>query len=419
VFSVDLLDKFGGEIRATFFNQGADKYENVLQVGNCYVFSKGSVKIANRQFNNCNHRYEITFDKDAIVAPVPEDADIQSMKLSYVDLRSVQQKPLPTKVDLVGIVTDYKAAFPFTSRDGKELVKRDLVLADDTATSMQVTIWGDRAMMPDEKFAGKPVVALKGVVVKEWNDGRSGSLISDGALIFEPNDADAERIQKWWKGGGSSQNISALSREGGAGGAARNATFGTLADMRKISESLPAQPVTMNAIVRLATIQTRKQGEPQPLTYIACSNPREKSTLLCNRRVNDDGVCPACGSVGKGVARLNVRAQFVDYSNSAWLTTFNEGAQHVLGMQAEEVLALERESTSEDDGKISKLNDVLKQKYYNASPIQITIRAKTDSYNGEMRANISCIDAKTVNRVDHGKRMLGEIQEMLGGESVF
>lgn len=414
VFSIDLLDKFGGEIKATFFNQGADKFEELLQVGNCYVFSRGNVKIANRQYNSCNHRYEITFDKDAIVSQVAEDTEIQSMKLTYIDLRSLQQKTLPTKVDLVGIVTDFKAAFPFTSKDGKELVKRDLVLADDTATSMQVTIWGERAMMPDEKFAEKPVIAMKGVVVKEWNDGRSGSLISEGALIFEPKDVDGDRIRSWWKDGGSAQSIAALSRDAGAGNAMKNAVFGSLAEVRNAADVLPDQPVIINAVVRLATVQTRKQGEPQPLTYLACSNPREKSTLLCNRRVNDDGVCPACGSVGKGVARLNIRCQFVDYSNSAWITTFHEGAQQVLGMQAEQVLALERENSQDDDGKNSKLNFALKERYYNVVPMQVTIRAKADVYNGEKRANISCIDAKFVNRAEHGKRMLNEIQAMLG-----
>jgi replication factor A1 len=413
VFSIDLLDKFGGEIRATFFNQGADKYEELLQVGNCYVFSRGNIKIANRQYNSCNHRYEITFDKDAIVSQVAEDTEIQNMKLTYIDLRSLQSKNLPTKVDLIGVVSDFKPSFAFTSRDGKELVKRELVLADDTATSMQVTIWGDRAMMPDDKFSGKPVISMKGVVVKEWNDGRSGSLTSEGAIVFDPKDADADRIQRWWKDGGSAQNIAALSREGGAGGAVRNAVFGNLSEVRNIGDSLPEKPMTINAVVRLATIQTIKAGDPQPLTYMACSNPREKSTLLCNRRVNDDGVCPACGSVGKGVARLNIRAQFVDYTSSAWMTTFNEGAQQVLGMQAEEVLALEREQVPDDDMKSSKLTEALKQRYYNVMPMQITIRAKTDEYQGERRAAISCVDAKLVNRVEHGKRMLGEIQEML------
>jgi len=63
VFSVDLLDKEGGEIRATFFNDAVDKFESTLQIGKCYVFSRGNVKIANKQFNPCNHRYEITFGR--------------------------------------------------------------------------------------------------------------------------------------------------------------------------------------------------------------------------------------------------------------------------------------------------------------------------------------------------------------------
>ena len=64
VFSVELLDKAGGEIKASLFDQGCDKYFDILEVGKCYVLSKGSGKIANRQFNTCNHRYELTCDKD-------------------------------------------------------------------------------------------------------------------------------------------------------------------------------------------------------------------------------------------------------------------------------------------------------------------------------------------------------------------
>ena len=35
VFSVDLLDKFGGEIRASFFNDAVDQYEDMLKTGQC------------------------------------------------------------------------------------------------------------------------------------------------------------------------------------------------------------------------------------------------------------------------------------------------------------------------------------------------------------------------------------------------
>ena len=77
---VDLLDKEGGEIRASFFNQGADMWTDKLSVGGCYTFSKGGVKIANRQYNSCNHRYELTFDKEAQITEIADDQEIHTMK---------------------------------------------------------------------------------------------------------------------------------------------------------------------------------------------------------------------------------------------------------------------------------------------------------------------------------------------------
>ncbi len=41
-------------------------------------------------------------------------------------------------------------------------------------------LWGERAQEVDSKFEGKPVIAVKRVLVKEWNGGRGGSLLQDG-----------------------------------------------------------------------------------------------------------------------------------------------------------------------------------------------------------------------------------------------
>jgi len=70
-------------------------------------------------------------------------------------------------------VSSIKPPFSFKSREGKDLVKREITLADDTATSIDITIWGDRAQQPDSQFESNPVMAFKGVIVKEWNGGRS------------------------------------------------------------------------------------------------------------------------------------------------------------------------------------------------------------------------------------------------------
>jgi len=414
VFSVDLLDKENGEIRASFFNEAVDKFEQVLQIGQCYAFSRGSVKIANRQYNPCNHRYEITFDRDSIVAPSGDDGEIKAFQFNFVDMRNLQGKSLPAKVDICGVVSAFKPVFSFTSKVGQDLVKREITITDDTATSVDVTLWGDRAKTEDAKFDGKPILAIKGILVKEWNGGRAGSLLQDGALIFNHDGPEAKRIQKWWADGGSSQSIAALSVSGGGGiGARKDMKEATLGDMRNVVESVPEKPEVYNVVTRLSTIQTRKQGELQPLTYMACTNPREGSSLLCNRRVDESGYCGGCGRNGNPQARLNVRCRFVDFADSAWLTTFHEAAEKVVGMTADQVRGMEAEAPP-SAGDDRKIDENLKSRYYMSQPFQITVRAKSDSYNGEVRTNISCVDARPVPRREHGRKLLDEIHAMLG-----
>ena len=105
VFSVNLLDKAGGEIKASLFNVAVDQYFEKLKIGKCYTFSRGSTKIANPQFNMCNHRYEIVFDKNAEISEVADDAQIEKVKLSLTDLRSLQSRNMPCYADLCGIVS--------------------------------------------------------------------------------------------------------------------------------------------------------------------------------------------------------------------------------------------------------------------------------------------------------------------------
>eukprot|EP00928_Gymnodinium_smaydae_P020576 TRINITY_DN1794_c0_g1_i2.p1 TRINITY_DN1794_c0_g1~~TRINITY_DN1794_c0_g1_i2.p1 ORF type:complete len:455 (-),score=110.45 TRINITY_DN1794_c0_g1_i2:373-1737(-) len=406
VFSCDLLDKEGGEIRASFFNDAADKYFDIMNPGKCFELSRGNVKVANRQYSNLNHRYELNFDRDAQVTEVPEDNTIESFKFHFTDLREVQAKAVPHRFDLCGVVVSYKPTLAFTSKEGKELVKCEITLADDTAMTMDVAVWGDRAK-DDSKFAGQPIIALKGVLVKEWNGGRAGSLLQDGGISFAPEGPEAARVKKWWSQGGSSQSLTALSAQAGAGagGQSKNAKQLSLAELRQVAEKVGDKPEYYAVYARLALVQTRKQGEPQPLTYLACTEPREGTNgLLCQRRVDESGFCAACNKATKPAARMNTRCRFSDSGDSAWLTTFHDGAEVALHMTAEE--ARKREAEGAD------MEAQLRASYF-AEPLRLTVRAKLDHYQGEARPNISCIDAKPVDRRQHGRQLLAELREML------
>ena len=52
---------------------------------------------------------------------------------------------------------------------------------------------------------------------------------------------------------------------------------------------------------------------------------------------------------------------------------------------------------------------------YLYQPLQLTLRARQDTYNGAPRLLIECIDAKPVTHGVHGRFLLKEISESLSG----
>merc|ERR1712050_744690 len=106
--------------------------------------------------------------------------------------------------------------------------------------------------------------------------------------------------------------------------------------------------------------------------------------------VDGNGFCAACNRSGKVAPRFNIRCRFVDFESSGWMTTFHEGAHRILGLTAEEAQALERQ-----DGGRDALEKRIRESYFDR-PVQVTVRAKLDTWNGEVKSNVSCVDALPV-----------------------
>ena len=67
LLNVDLMDKGKNQIQATFFKDGATKFNEVLKQGRTYVIKGGSVKIANKRFTTIPNDHCLTFDANAEV----------------------------------------------------------------------------------------------------------------------------------------------------------------------------------------------------------------------------------------------------------------------------------------------------------------------------------------------------------------
>ena len=78
VFSIDLVDKDGGEIRASFFNDAVPKFGKIIEQGKVYIFSKGGVKVSNKAYSQVNHEYELTFEPNSTITPTEDDGEIST-----------------------------------------------------------------------------------------------------------------------------------------------------------------------------------------------------------------------------------------------------------------------------------------------------------------------------------------------------
>merc|ERR1712032_1681800 len=121
--------------------------------------------------------------------------------------------------------------------------------------------------------------------------------------------------------------------------------------MRKDIERITSQE-TYSVTCRLSLVMTKKQGELLPLSYMACQEPKEGNGLPCNRRVDESGFCASCSRAGKAAPRLNLRCCFADHDNSAWLTTFHEAAEAVMGQKADQLRPMEQNQREELEGMV-------------------------------------------------------------------
>ncbi|CAK9038637.1 unnamed protein product [Durusdinium trenchii] len=310
VFHVELLDAEGGEIRASFFNEAAEKFFDLMEVGKCFKLSRGSVRIANRR----------NFVKRNLTIAV--------------GVLARGEAALPS-VEAIILLLLIACLFV--------LIESSMIpgLEDDSAMSMIVTIWAERAQKEDTVFKGNPVVVMKGVMVKEWQGGRSGSLTEGGLMVMQPDIPEAKAVSAWWQSTGHAQEITFISQTNGLPGPRASGKTMDIMQMKQASEQMVTEQETFSIYCRLAAVQTRKRDEVQPLVYNACMELKDGMngrTLPCNRRVDENGFCAVCDKKGKAGPRLNLRCRFEDASGNCWLTTFHPAAEKILALSAQEVL---------------------------------------------------------------------------------
>ncbi|KAM9734140.1 replication protein A 70 kDa DNA-binding subunit isoform 2-T2 [Menidia menidia] len=391
LFSMEIVDE-SGEIRVTGFNQEVDKFYTLIEVGKVYYISKGSLKIANKQYSSVKNDYEMTLNGESTIIPCEDSCDVPMMQCDFVSIGDLESRDKDAIVDVIGVCKSVDEVTRFTTKANREVTKRTLNLMDMSGKLVTVTLWGEEA----EKFegSGQPVLAIKGAKLSDFG-GRSLSASFGSTLMTNPDIPEAYKLRAWYDREGHAMDGQSLTEMKGGGGGG-NTNWKTLSDVKTehLGHGDKADYYTCIATI----VYLRKEN----CLYQACPSQD------CNKKVVDqqNGMyrCEKCDKEFPNFKyRLILSANVADYGDNQWVTCFQESAEAILGQNAAYLGQLK-------DSNESAFDEIFQQANFHTFVFRS--RVKLETYNDESRIKATVMEAKPVDHREYSKRLIMNIMKL-------
>jgi replication factor A1 len=396
LFSATCIDN-SGEIRMTAFGDVVDKFFDMVQEGQVYFISNAQVKIAKRQFGVRNE-YEIHLEQSSLISMAREGGEVlPSVRYSFIPISHVSNLDKDNNCDIIGIVREIgELANIVTKTTQKNLSKRDLTLVDTSNCSIKVTLWGQQA----ENFnnlGNYPIVAIKGARVSDYN-GRTLSTSSMSTITMNPDIREAHELRGWFDSQGINESSRSLSTAANLATSTKKDDRKTVAQIKDEFLGSGDKPDFFSIMGTIAYVKS-----DATISYMACP------TEGCNKKVFEEGPnmwrCEKCQKVfDRCDHRYIMSLQIGDHTGQTWVNAFNETGEQLLGKTAEEMYHLK----INDDVAYSA---VFKEAVF--KPYLFRLRAKQESYQGEMKLRCNVLSAIPVNAEEESNLLIEQISKAI------
>uniref|UniRef100_A0A8B9NRC0 Replication protein A subunit n=1 Tax=Accipiter nisus TaxID=211598 RepID=A0A8B9NRC0_9AVES len=391
LFSIELVDE-SGEIRATAFNDQADKFFPLIELNKVYYFTKGNLKTANKQYTAVKNDYEITFTNETSVVPCDDAQHLPSVQFEFVSIADLENTPKDSIVDVIGICKSYEDVTKITVKaNNREVSKRNVHLMDISGKLVTATLWGNEA----EQFDGsrQPVIAIKGARVSDFG-GRSLSVLSSSTVVINPDSPEAFKLRGWFDSEGQLLECASISDVRGGPASGVNTNWKTLFEAK--SENLGQGDKADYFSCVGTVVHLRKEN----CMYQACPSQD------CNKKVIDqqNGLyrCEKCDREFPNFKyRMMLLVTIADCLEYQWVTCFQESAEFILGQNAAFL------------GELKEKNEQAFEEVFqnaNFNTYEFRIRVKLETYNDESRIKATAVDVKPVNYREYSKRLIASIR---------
>lgn len=406
VFSFDLLDSDGGEIRATCFNAVVDRFYDVIEVGKVYLISKGSLKPAQKNFNHLKNEWEIFLEATSTVDLCQdEDVSIPQQQFSFRPISDIENAENNSILDVIGIVVSVNPSVPILRKNGMETQRRILNLKDGSGRTVEVTLWGEFCNREGQKLQEMvdsgffPALAVKAGKVSDFS-GKSLGTISSTQLFLNPDIPEAQNLRKWFDFGGKNAASLCISRENMRGGS-ENEVRKTLSQIKDEGLGRSDKPDWITVKATITFIKT------DSFFYTAC--PLMIGDRQCNKKVtksNSRWICDRCNQEFEECEfRYLLQAQIQDHTGIIWVTAFQESGEEMMGISAKEMFMLKEQ---DDD----RFREIVRSRLFNQ--LLFRLKIKEELYGDEQRVKITVVKAEKVNYSSESKYLLNFLSNFSG-----
>ncbi|KAK1438236.1 hypothetical protein QVD17_04042 [Tagetes erecta] len=402
VFSFDLLDSAGGEIRATCFNAVADQLYDQIEAGKVYFVSKGNIKPAQKAFNHLKNDHEITLDHTSTLDPcLDDDRSIPPQQFHFRSIAEIENMDSNTILDIIGVVYSIKPSSTITTKKGTETQKRTLSLKDMSERSVEVTLWGNfcskgqtlQNMCDSGIF---PVLAIKATRVSEFN-GKSVGTISTSQLFIEPDLPETRELKTWYDNVGKNTPTVSLSHDT----IARTDVCKTVSQIKdeKLGTNEKPDWITVNA--------TLFYMKPENFCYTSC--PLMLGDRKCTKKVTNNGdgkwQCDRCNeTVDQCEYRYILQLQLQDHTGSTWATAFQEIGEEVMGISAKDLYYIRHEEQDEE-----RFTDIVRNAIY--TKYIFKLKVKEETFGDEARVKSTIVKVEKIKASSDTTFLLGLLKK--------
>lgn len=402
VFSFDLLDSDGGEIKTTCFNLVADQFYNQIEVGKVYIISKGSVKPVQKAFNHLKNEYEILLDSTSTIQPcLDDDRSIPQQQYYFRSIADLNNLNNNTILDIIGVVFKISPLTSVIKKDRTETQKRTLHIKDMSLKSVEVTLWGNfcnREGLELQTLCDSglfPILAMKGARVSDYN-GKTVGTISTSQLSINPGITEAFNLRTWFDSNGKNASSVSLS------------TYSQADVWKTVSQIKDDELGTSEKPDWITICATVMHWKADNFCYTAC--PIIKGDRQCMKKVTNHGDgkwrCESCDqTVDECDYRYILTFQICDHTGVTWATAFQEPGEVIMGVSAKDLLFMKHK---EEEGFANKDEEGFAEvvKNFIHTKFNFKLKVKEEMYEEVKRVKLTVVKAERIGFSSDTKHLL-------------